>query len=318
MYFIAEIGFNHNGDMKIASKMIKAAAEAGANAVKFQTYRASDLALPSSPHFEAIKSGEMDLEQHLELAETAKSYQIDFLSTPYSNWAVDLLEKVGVKAYKIASMDLTNEELLRYVAKTGKPLILSTGMATLQEIKSTVIFLHKLNSGPVTLLHCLSKYPANPSDINLAFMKKMQEECKCPVGYSDHMKGTTACFLAAILGAEVIEKHFTLDTSAPGADHYHSADPALLKQLIEDIKFSLLMIGQKDNSENRADRQESKKFRRGVYAKTDISEGSLISRKYLVCCRPESEYSPQDLDKIVGRIAKNDIKKNSPITKKDL
>ena len=317
-YIIAEIGFNHEGNIELAKRMIKAAAESGADAVKFQTYRASDLALPSSPHFKAIKTGEINLQQHMELYNTARSCEIDFLSTPYSFWAVDLLEKVGVKAYKIASMDLTNTELLQYVAKTGKKMFISTGMAAPDEIRSAVRLLQKSRSGPITLLHCLSRYPANPFDINLAFMKRMKETCHCAVGYSDHTKGTIACLTAAVLGADVIEKHFTLDTSKPGADHYHSADPEQLEQLIEDINFSISMIGSEDEFRDRVDRQDSRILRRGVYACMNISKGSKILREHVVCCRPETEYSPQDLEKIIGKTARRYIQKNSPITKKDI
>lgn len=317
-YIIAEIGFNHGGNMDLAKKMIKAAAMAGANAVKFQTYRAADLALPLSPHFKAIQCGEMTLNQHRDLAKIAKDNKVDFLSTPYSPWAVDLLEKVEVKAYKVASMDLTNIELLRCLAKTGKPLIISTGMANLSEILSTVKLLRHLKSGHITLLHCLSKYPADSKHINLTFMNTIREVCKCSVGYSDHTKGIFACLIATIMGAEIIEKHFTLDSSMTGADHYHSADPAELKRLIEDIHLSLSIIGSSHKFSKRIDRKDTLRFRRGIYARVNIPKGTKILREHLVCCRPESEFSPSDLDKIVGRTALSNIKANNPITNKYL
>ena len=316
-YIIAEIGFNHEGDMGAAKKMIAAAAATGADAVKFQTYRASDLALPSSPHFKAIACGEMGFKQHAELARTAKTHRVDFLSTPYSVWAVDLLEKIGVPLYKIASMDLTNIELLRHAAKTGKPLLISTGMASLPEIRKTVAMLRRMKSGPVTMLHCLSKYPACPEDINLAFMDTISRECRCPVGYSDHMIGTHACLAAAVLGASVIEKHFTLDSTKRGADHYHSADPIQLRKLIEDIRLVIKIVGSKDRS-RRADRADAIRFRRGVYAAVDIPTGQQIRREHLVCCRPEAEFSPSDIDKIVGCAARINIAANSPIMSKHI
>lgn len=317
-YIIAEIGFNHEGDMGLARKMIKEAAAAGADAVKFQTYRAEDLALPSSPHFEAIKCGEMDLRQHRQLAKTAKDCGVDFLSTPYSRQAVDLLESVGVKAYKIASMDLNNAELLSCVARTGKRIILSTGMAGLSEIVSTIKMLRGLKSGAITLLHCLSVYPADPVDINLSFMEQMRKACKCPVGYSDHMKGTFACFLAAVLGAQVIEKHFTLDVSRSGGDHYHSADPVQLKKLIEDIDTALSIIGSGDNFKDRPDSKYRNAYRRGIYARVNIPKGRKILREHLSCCRPESGLTLLDLGRVIGRIARKDIKINSSVEYKDL
>lgn len=317
-YFIAEIGFNHGGNIGLAKKMIESATSSGVDAVKFQTYRAQDLALPSSKHFKTIKAGEMNLKQHLGLAGIAKANKIDFISTPYSRQAVDLLEKAGVKAYKIASMDLTNTELLRCVAKTRKPLIVSTGMATLSEISSAIKILRSLKSGPVTLLHCISKYPANPEDLNLSFMDRIRQVCGCPVGYSDHTKGTMACFIAAIFGAAVIEKHFTLDSSMRGADHYHSAEPWQFKKLIEDVRLAFSIIGRPENFKNRSDRPAAAYFRRGVYALVDIPKGSDILREHLACCRPESEFSPKDLDKIIGRRARCDIKANTPLTNKCL
>lgn len=317
-YIIAEIGFNHEGDMALAVKMIRAAARAGADAVKFQTYRAGDLALPSSPHFNAIRCGEMDLDQHLRLAGAAKNNKVDFISTPYSKWAVDLLEKVGVKAYKIASMDLTNSELLKHVADTGKPVFVSTGMANIEEIASAANRLKRFKSGPVTMLHCLSKYPAEPKDITLSFMGVMRERCRCRVGYSDHMKGTLACLAAAIMGAEVIEKHFTLDRSRPGADHYHSADEAQLKKMVEDINAALSIIGVAGDIPKRTDREDAALYRRGVYARVDIPKGAVIARDELVCCRPASEFGPSDLARIIDRRARFDIRANSPITNRNV
>ena len=315
-YIIAEIGFNHEGNINLAGKMIEKAAKAGAHAVKFQTYRAADLALPSSKRFKKIQKGELSFEQHKDLADIAKSNKVDFLSTPYSLEAVDLLEKVGVKAYKIASTDCTNDELLKYVAKTGKPIMLSTGMACLSEIVFTVNMLRRLRSNKLTLLHCVSKYPARAKDINLAFMLKMKEACKCQVGYSDHTRGTTACLVAAILGARVIEKHFTLDTSRVGADHFHSADSAGLKQLIEEIRCASTIIGTAIKGTQRPDRKDTVNFRRGIYARRDIAKGTKISRDLLLSCRPESEFSPKTLNNILGRITERRIKGNTPIRAK--
>ncbi len=204
-YFIAEVGFNHEGNMDVAKEMIQAAAEAGADAVKFQSFRAADIALPSSEHFSMIQRGELSEAQHVELALVAKDCKLDFMSTPYSFWAIDMLERIGVPAYKIASMDLNNHALVRYAANTGKPVIISTGMALLDEIKVTVEVLRAFGCTNFTLLHCISEYPVDASDINMHFMQKIQKEYSCSVGYSVHTVGTDACQVAAILGAEVIE-----------------------------------------------------------------------------------------------------------------
>jgi len=201
MYLIAEIGFNHAGDMAVAQEMIRQAAAAGADAVKFQTYRAEDLALPSSPHFAAIQCGEMDLEQHRQLKAAADAAGIAFISTPFSIQAVELLEDIGVGAYKVASMDCTNRHLLGRIAMTGKPVYLSTGMATLQEIAESLEFLDQAGAGQVALLHCIAHYPAGSGELNLDCIPMLGQVFGRTVGYSDHHPGIEACFAAAILGA---------------------------------------------------------------------------------------------------------------------
>ena len=226
MYIIAEIGFNHKGDMGLAEEMIRSAADAGVNAVKFQTFRARDIALPSSPHYSLIKAGEMNVDDHVKLKMMAKGCGVDFLSTPFSPWAVDVLEEIGVEAYKVASMDCANKHLLGLIANTKKPIFLSTGMATLAEIAESMEFLQEKDSGTVTLFHCMSIYPPKAKDLNLNIIPFLRSVFGVPVGYSDHFPGIKACFSAAVLGAEVIETHFTLDTSMEGPDHHHSADPS--------------------------------------------------------------------------------------------
>ena len=304
---IAEIGLNHEGDIPLATKMIEAAAKAGADAVKFQTFRAIDLALPTAPHYEAIACGQMTLEQHQELAAAAKENGVEFLSTPFSPWAVELLEKVGVKAYKVASMDCTNRHLLGYIAQTGKPIYLSTGMATLAEIGETLEFLEKTGAGPVTIFHCLSLYPARAEDLNLEIIPLLNRIFGIPVGYSDHYPGTKACLAAVMLGAQVIEAHFTLDPSKEGGDHQHSVDPAMLEQLIKDIDLFQQMRGDRQAIHHRPDRSFAKDYRRGVYAARGLEKGERIREKDLLFCRPVSQLSPNDLEWLRGRTLVQEI-----------
>ncbi len=304
---IAEIGFNHEGELKLAIEMIKAATQAGANAIKFQTYRAKDLALPSAPHYQAIKRGEINLEQHQELAKIAHGCGIEFLSTPFSPWAIDVLEKVGVPAYKIASMDCTNKHLLGFVAETKKPIYLSTGMATLTEISETLYYLSEVKSGPVTLLHCMSLYPANANDLNLAIIPYLKELFGVPVGYSDHYPGTKACLGAAMLGAEVIETHFTLDMSKEGADHYHSVDAEMLRKLIADIELFQQMKGVKQGCLNRPDRKYAAQYRRGVFTAKSLKKGDTLRTEDLLLCRPTSRLKPEDVKWLEGSMIKQDI-----------
>lgn len=315
MYVIAEIGFNHEGRLDVAEQMIRAAAQAGAHAVKFQTYRADDIALPTSPHFEAIRCGEMNRDDHARLAAVAKDCAVDFLSTPYSPWAVDLLESLGVPAYKVASMDCTNRHLLSHIARTAKPIYLSTGMATLSEIAETLAFLKEIGSGPVSLLHCMSLYPAAAADLNLAAIPLLKDLFGLTVGYSDHYPGTAACLAAAMLGAEVIETHFTLDCAQPGGDHGHSADPAMLKRLIDDIQLFTAMRGDKNALLARPDRKYAKDYRRGLYAARDLSKGDTIQVADLFLTRPVSELSPNDIDWIQGRKLSKNLAANTAISR---
>ena len=313
-YIIAEVGFNHEGDITVAKEMIQAAAESGADAVKFQTFSATDIALPSSPHFEAIKCGEMSYETHAELANTAKKCAIELISTPFSAKAVDLLEQIGVSRYKIASMDLTNPELLQRIAATRKPVIISTGMALLSEIIQCTELLHTLNITDYTLLHCVSDYPPESKAVKLNLMRKLIAVCNCPIGYSDHFPGIDACFIAAIYGAKIIEKHFTLDNNKEGADHSHSATPQMLKELKNKIQLFLELSGNDTEFSTRSDLTNAPLYRRGMYAKNKIMKGETITRDQILLCRPESELGPVDLGHIINSKAKNDIQANEALS----
>ncbi len=322
-YIIAEIGFNHEGDMNKATRMIKQAAKAGANAVKFQTFRAIDVALPTSEHFKLIKEGEIDFKQHKELAKIAGKNNVDFLSTPYSPWAVDILEQVNVPAYKVASMDCANKYLLKFIAQTKKPIYLSSGMATLAEIAETLNFLSTEQSGPVTLLHCISHYPAKAEDLNLAIIPLFKKLFNIPVGYSDHFPGIQACLAAIMLGAEVVETHFTLDTSKEGGDHHHSADPKMLKRLVEErlVEESKLFNTMKGSTAviyKRPDRSMLTTFRRGVYAAKDLKRGSVLREEDFLFCRPASELSPNDLEWLKNKTLTKDVLAYNKIEKSKL
>jgi len=312
---IAEIGFNHAGDIELAKRMITAAAVAGADIVKFQTFLASELVLPKSPHYNLIKQGEMSLEQHQSLAEFAREKNIDFMSTPFSRRGVDMLEKVGVNSYKVASMDLTNLYLLEYIAQTGKAIYLSTGMATLSEISYTMEFLNSYKNMNVSLLHCISNYPTKAKDLNLRTIPLLKSIFTVPVGYSDHYPGVKACLNAAILGADILETHFTLDTSMSGPDHAHSVTKEMLRQLIEDIKSYNEMAGNESFFILRKDRSNASSFRRGIYAARSMVEGDIIKSDDLILCRPESEFSTHDFGWLLGQSVKKPIKKYESLSR---
>ena len=314
-HIIAEIGFNHEGDIDLAVKMVTSAAAAAADAVKFQTFRADDIALPTSRHHKTIKQGELGFDQHVQLYNAAKECGVDFLSTPFSPWAVELLEKVGVSAYKVSSMDCTNKHLLKYIAQTGKPIYLSTGMATLGEIANTLAFLEKEKSGCVTLLHCISMYPAEPESLNLDIIPFLREVFDKPVGYSDHYPGTRACLAATMLGAEVIETHFTLDSSKEGADHFHSVEPHSLKTLISDIALFSSMRGSKYAVFDRPDRSHARNLRRGLYAARGLGKGDTLKQEDVLLCRPTSELSPNDLRWLTGKVVAQNVSPHEAIKK---
>lgn len=315
MYLIAEIGFNHEGDIELAKQMIKAAAENGADAVKFQTFNASDIALPDAPHYSLIKDGELTPEQHELLFKTAVDEGVEFLSTPFSMTGVDMLDELGVSAFKVASMDCTNTPLLEKIAKKGKPMFISTGMTELHEMADTVNTLKNAGCTDMTLLHCISHYPAETEDLNLDIIPYINSVLNVPVGYSDHYPGVDACIAAAMLGASVIETHFTLDKTREGGDHAHSADPADLGYLKKQMDLFFKMKGNRENIFNRPDRSCKKDYRRGVYVASDMKKGEIIKGENLFCSRPESDFTPHDIKYLEGRTLTSDIKANKPITR---
>ena len=319
-YVIAEIGFNHEGDLDLAVEMIRAAARAGADAVKFQTYRAEDILSPASPDFEEFRAGEMDPAAHRRLADEAVRAGVEFMSTPFSRRAVDLLEETGVRRYKIASMDLTNYDLLGYVAQTGKPLIVSTGMAGLAEIAATLEFLSGCGAEQISLLHCISQYPSEASELNLEVIGFLKATFMVPVGYSDHFPGVKACLAAAMLGADILETHFTLDSTKPGADHSHSATPEQLRDLIEDIHLFKTMAGESASGgssylKNRSDAPNRTAFRRGIHAALDLESGDVLNRASLLACRPEADFGPNDLEWLMGRKIRARLSRHQPLTR---
>jgi len=317
-YIIAEVGFNHEGNMDVARDMIQSAAEAGADAVKFQTFQAVDLALPSAPHFELIKPAEMTFEDLIKLKSWSDEASIDFMSTPFSPQALLWLVEVGVSTIKIASMDCVNQHLLAAAAGTGKRLILSTGMATLEEIRQTLGFLDEQGSGEVVLLHCISNYPAKAGELNMASLNLLKRTFGRPVGYSDHHHSPQACLVAAVLGAEVIETHFTLFPDREDGDHGHSLDPDQLRTLVGDIEAALTMIGSEADFETRADREHASQYRRGLYAGRDLKRGEMLQEEDLLFCRPVSELSPSDVRRLKGRALCRDVVRYASLTAADV
>jgi N-acetylneuraminate synthase/N,N'-diacetyllegionaminate synthase len=312
-YVIAEIGFNHEGKVDLALEMIEAAAAAGVDAVKFQTYKAAGLTLESHEHFELIKHGELDLAAHKTLAAKAKSCGVTFLSTPFDDWSIDVLEEVGVPAYKVASMDLTNLPMLRRLARIGKPIILSTGMGTMAEIGEAVDTVFAEGNRQLVLLHCTSHYPPEPSNAHLRTMQQIAEGFGLATGYSDHVLGNAVAVASVAMGACVIEKHFTTDKNLPGPDHKISADTADMTALVREVRMVEAALGRRCADITRPDRPQAALARRGIFAAGDIPAGTTITADMLKIVRPERGLAPKMIDTVVGRTARVAIRREQTV-----
>ena len=313
-YVIAEIGFNHEGDIGLAERMIKEAAAAGVEAVKFQTFKAEDLVSEKAEHFNVIKDYELSSDDHKKLAFVSQENGVTFLSTPFSEECVDMLEKVNVVAYKVSSMDITNLPLLKYIASTGKPMIMSTGMATIAEIVEAVDKVKEEGNNQIVLLHCISKYPVDAKEANLRNISYFKEIFGLPVGYSDHGVENITSYVAVSLGACLIEKHFTVDKTMPGPDHKISADPQEMIQLVQGIRAIEESMGKRFNTIERPDKKEATMFRRSLHSKVDIPKGTVINARMLKCVRPQNGLAPKYYNVVISRTAKVDIPKDTPIS----
>lgn len=321
-YIIAEIGANHNGDMELAKSMIQKAAQCGAHAVKFQSWTPSSIASKEEyerntkydddpkKHFgslrEMVEKYYLRVEQHYELKKYCDEYNVDFCSTPFTFNEVDMLEELGVPFHKVASMDLNNLSLLKYIASKKKPIILSTGMGTIGEIEQAIKSIESQNNFNIILLHCISIYPPKYSDINLNNIKMLQETFGYPVGFSDHTIGTSIPLASISLGASIIEKHFTLDKELPGWDHKISADPIELKIICEESKNIHQALGESRRVVSKDEEEKKLKFRRSIVVNKNLKKGHLLSIDDLDGKRPGTGIPLDFLTFIVGkRVVKN-------------
>jgi N,N'-diacetyllegionaminate synthase len=325
-YIIAEIGANHNRDKTIAKKLIDKAADAGVDAVKFQTYKAETLYSKNAPRFskdkikpfDLIKANELPLEWHRELFQYAVRKKLHFLSSPFNLEAVDELQSIGVPAFKVASFEIIDHELLRYIAKKKKPIILSTGLATLGEIEEALQVIRAEGNDQIILLHCASLYPSPPEIVNLNVIQTLSKTFQVPVGFSDHTLGIHIPIAAIAKGASVIEKHFTLDRRLKGPDHSFAVEPEELKQLVKDIHDVEQAMGTGIKGRSRAEQEMYEKGRRSIIAAQHIVKGTTITREMLIVKRPGYGIEPRFINMVVGRIAKKDIKADHWITWKDI
>ncbi|MEZ4701591.1 MAG: N-acetylneuraminate synthase family protein [Rhodothermales bacterium] len=325
---IAEAGVNHNGDPELARRLLHAAKDAGAQCVKFQTFKAERVASSAAPkaayQLESTDPGEtqIDMLRRLELpndvyrelmAEAARLGVLMF-STPYNVEDVDFLDDAGVPAFKLASLHVAEPYFLKYVAAKGKPVLLSTGMATLEEVRVAVEAVRSTGNDQLVLLQCTTNYPSRIEDTNLRAMVTMRDAFGALVGYSDHTMTDTACIGAVALGACVIEKHFTLDTRMAGPDHASSVDPATFRVLARRIAEAERMLGDGRKIPSEVEKRNAPGMRRSVYAATRIPKGARITPDMLTFKRPATGLAPVFFERLIGRVALCDIPENAPVT----
>jgi N-acetylneuraminate synthase len=319
VFIIAEAGVNHNGDMQLALALCDAARAAGANAVKFQTFRAADLVVPGAPTaaYQTLATGDTDqfaMLQRLELTEAqhrqiqahCQAIGIEFFSTPFSVDAVDMLVRLGVQRIKLSSGELTHRALVEHAAATGLPLLISTGMATMAEITEALGWVQAIRGSlqGVVVFHCTSSYPAPDDSLNLRALQTMAADLASPglqIGYSDHSLGIEAPLAAVALGATVIEKHLTLDQTLPGPDHSASLEPPEFARMVQGIRRVSAMLGDGIKVPRADELETAKVARRSVVAAINLDAGAVLSSAMLICRRPATGIAPRDLPQVVGK-----------------
>ena len=318
VFIVAEGGINHNGSISIAKKIILEAVNAGADAIKFQTFKAADLTSTKSKYYNIFKRLEFGADEFGELSDYAKSMKIIFLSTPFSDDAVDLLSSINVPAFKIASGDLTNIPLIKYAASKMKPMIISTGMATMKDTELAVKAIKSKGNNKIILLHSVSSYPPPLNEANLLSIKEISKKFSYPVGYSDNGEDMIVPLIAVACGAKIIEKHFTINKKLKGPDQKLSANPIQFKNLIKEIRLVEKMLGDGQKRCQASELDSRINARRGVTAKITIEKGTRIKNEMLALKRPAIGIEPRYLNKIIGKITRKRILNDEPIKWKDL
>ena len=333
---IAEAGVNHNGDIGTAKRLIDVASDAGADYVKFQTFKAERLVSPSAQkakyqikndknsddsQLNMLKKLELSDADHKELISYCKSKNISFFSTAFDDEGISYLSSLNFDMFKIPSGELTNYPYLKAIAKTGLPVILSTGMANLDEIEKSINVLvsYGTKKSEITVLHCNTEYPTPMIDVNLKAMLTIKEELGVKIGYSDHTLGIEVPIAAVALGAEVIEKHFTLDRGLKGPDHKASLEPNELKEMVKSIRNIEKAIS--GNGIKEASLSEKKNIdiaRKSIHLSKDLTSGSIISEQDIISLRPGDGICTMNWESIIGKIVNKDLKKFTKLTLNDL
>jgi len=326
-FIIAEVGSNHNRDINQARKLIEIAAECEADAVKFQTYSAETLyskktsvpdylneKIEQKSVWQMIKDIELPREWQGELADYSRSQGLIFMSTPFDYEAIKELEEIDILAYKIASFEIVDLPFLKKVAQTKKPIILSTGMASLGDIEDALNTIREVSNVDIALLHCAINYPPSFEDLNLKAIKTLIQAFQVPVGFSDHTMSTFLPSVCVTLGACIIEKHYTISRSLKGPDHKFALEPSELKRMIKNIRETEVALGSPIKKMADSEKNLYKLARRSLIAKRKIPKGKIIERGDLIIKRPGYGIAPKFLEIIIGKAAKKDIEEDDIIT----
>jgi N,N'-diacetyllegionaminate synthase len=314
-FIIAEAGVNHNGSLEMARQLVDIAVQAGADAVKFQTFKAERLANTDAPkaayqenstdagesQFEMISRLELSPARHRDLKAYCEDIGILFMSSPFDEESADLLADLDVTVFKIPSGEITNLTFLDHVAQKGQPMIVSTGMSTLSEVAIAVDTIHLANNRNLILLHCISNYPADPADVNLKAMATMATAFQVPVGYSDHTNGVEVALAAVALGACVIEKHFTLDRNLPGPDHLASLEPKELDFMVRGIRTVEISLGHGRKEPAASETNTAAVARKSLVTTQDIPAGQRLTKEYIAVKRPGTGLPPSMISHVLGR-----------------
>lgn len=320
-YVIAEIGVNHNGSIKLANEMVSAAKEAGADAVKFQTFTAEALVSKDTPkvkyqkdttdesesHFEMIKALELSHSDHYPIIEHCRALEMEFISTPYDVDSAKFLDSIGVEIFKTASADIVDLPLHDFLAGTGKTVIISTGMANMKEIGEALELYKAAGNSNLILLHCVSNYPCKFESLNLRVIQSLETEFGLPVGYSDHALGAFPATAAVAMGAKVIEKHFTLDKNLKGPDHKASSTPEEFKELVDGIRICETALGNDVKSIQNEEKQMRLISRKSIFLTKKVTKGSRIRAEDLVLKRPGTGLYARYIPSLVGKFAQTDL-----------
>ncbi len=334
VFFIAEAGVNHNGSLDLGISLIDAALDAGADAVKFQTFRADELNIKAAPKstyhiettgddsnqtwFELLRTQEISEKMHIELMDYCKNNNIIFLSTPYGFESADLLEKLNIPAYKIASTDTNNLPLIKYIARKGKPMILSSAMCNMDEVEQAILTVKNEGLREVAMLQCTGNYPSKLSDSNLNVIKTYGDKLNCVIGYSDHTPDFINPVAATAMGAKIYEKHFTIDKSLPGPDHRMSLDPEQLKRTIDLVRKTEISLGRRHKQVLEDERENRKKLRKSLVTTKTIKQNTKIDASMVGIKRPGYGIEPKKLDEVLGKTSIRDIESDSVIDYDDL